>query len=145
MTRPPRKSAEPLFNRRVIGLSLLQGLSVFIIVLAVYGISLSRGQGEGEARALTFTTLIIANLGLILTNRSWTQTIIAMLRSPNGALWSVLGSTFFFLGMALSFPFMRRLFHFDRLHATDIVICLAAGIVSILWFELFKVINRAPA
>ena len=81
-----------------------------MIILAVFGITLYRGLGELEARALTFTTLIIANLGLILTNRSWSRTILNTLRSPNRALWWVLGGAAVFLGIILYVPFMRSLF-----------------------------------
>jgi len=68
------------------GISLLQGLSILLIVFAVFAISIHRGQSEAEARALNFTTLIIANLCLILTNRSWSRTILSMMKSPNAAL-----------------------------------------------------------
>lgn len=146
MKRPPRNPLEPLFSRRIIVLSLLQGVSVLLIILAVYWISLYRGQGESEARALSFTTLIIANLGLILTNRSWSQTITEAFRCGNKALWWILGGAFFFLGLVLYIPFLRNLFHFAKLHIPDLVICFLAGTVSILWFELFKVIkNRFPS
>jgi magnesium-transporting ATPase (P-type) len=74
MKRPPRNPKGGLFNRRMIGLSLLQGFSVLAILVAVYAIALLRGNGEDDARALTFTTLIVANLGLILVNRSWSRT-----------------------------------------------------------------------
>jgi P-type Ca2+ transporter type 2C len=141
MDRPPRDLARPLFDRRTIGVSLLQGLSVLIIVLAVFAVSLYRGQGEFDARALSFTTLIIANLGLIFTNRSWSRTILDTLRSPNAALWWVAGGALFFLGAALYVPFLRGMFHFSRLHLLDISLCLAAGIVSIVWFEIFKIFN----
>ena len=110
MARPPRNPKEPLFSRRTLGLSILQGASVLLIVLAVYGISLYRGQGEAEARALTFTTLIVANLGLILTNRSWTRTILATMKSPNAALWWVVGGAAAFLGLVLYVPALRGLF-----------------------------------
>ena len=98
MSRPPRNPKERLFNKRVLMLSLLQGLSVLAIVFAVYLIALFRGQGEEDARTLTFTSLIIANLGLILTNRSWSQTAMAILRKPNAALWWVVGGATVFLG-----------------------------------------------
>lgn len=142
MKRPPRNPKEPLFGRRTVGLSLLQGTSVLLIVLAVFSIALYRGQGDLEARALTFTTLIIANLGLILTNRSWSGTILNTLHTPNAALWWVLGSALVFLGLALYVPFLRNLFHFATLHLIDLVICLAAGAVSIMWFEGLKLFNR---
>ncbi|MBI5639290.1 MAG: cation-translocating P-type ATPase, partial [Nitrospirae bacterium] len=141
MLRPPRKIGEPLFSRRTIMFSLLQGLSVLVIVLAVFILAMLRGQGESDARALSFTTLIIANIGLILTNRSWSRTILGTLRSPNTALWFVLGGALFFLGLVLYIPFLRDLFHFSILHPLDLAISLAAGLISIFWFEGFKMIN----
>ena len=89
MKRAPRDPQEPLFGWRIIFLSLLQGLGILVVILAVFLIALQRGQGEQEARALSFTALIIANLSLILTNRSWSRTILATLRTPNKALWWV--------------------------------------------------------
>jgi Ca2+-transporting ATPase len=120
---------------------LLQGVSVLVIVIAVFGLSLYRGQGELDARALTITTLIIANLGLIFVNRSWTRTVLSSLGSPNPALWWISGGTLLFLGLILYIPFMRQLFHFSTLHLSDLLICLSAGMISILWFELLKIFN----
>jgi Ca2+-transporting ATPase len=113
MQRRPRDPKEPLFGIRSIGLSILQGVSVLVIVITVFAISLHRGQGELDARTLTMTTLIIANLGLILANRSWSRTILSTLRSPNPALWWISGGTFVFLGLILYVPFLQQLFHFQ--------------------------------
>jgi len=142
MKRLPRDPKKPLFSRRNLALSFLQGFIVLAIVLAVYAISLFRGQGEEEARALTFTTLIVANLGLILTNRSWSRTIFETLSTPNRALWWVVGGALVFLAAVLYIPFLRELFGFAYLHFLDIAICFMAGITSILWFEGLKMINR---
>jgi P-type Ca2+ transporter type 2C len=141
MNVPPRDPHQSLFSRRTIGFSLLQGIIVFVVVLAVYAIALYRGLGELEARALTFTTLIVANIALILTNRSWTKPILATLRAPNMASWLVLAGASLFLGLSLNVPFLKRLFHFSQLHFIDLVICAAAGILSILWFEILKMVN----
>ena len=48
MNRPPRRLEEPLFNRKTIIFSLLQGLSVLVIVAAVFVIAMLRGQGEQD-------------------------------------------------------------------------------------------------
>jgi len=141
MRRPPRGLKEPLFGRRTVLLSMLQGLSVLAIALTVFAISRSLGHGENEARALTFTTLVVANLALIFTNRSWSRTIVHTLRSPNAALWwSALG-TIAFLGLVLYVPFLKVFFRFSTLHAGDLAICLAAGAVSVGWFEALKAIG----
>ncbi len=142
MSRPPRPMGEPLFGRRVVLFSLLQGISVLAIVLAVFLAALYTGQGESESRALAFTTLIIANLGLILTNRSWTGTALKTLRSPNPAFWWVVGGAAFFLALVLYLPILRDLFKLSRPHPADIGICLAAGLVSVLWFEFFKAAGK---
>ena len=139
MSRPPRNPKEPLFSKRVLLISLLQGLSVLAIVLTVYLVSLFRGQGEEDARTLAFTSLIIANLGLILTNRSWSHTALTTLKSPNTAFWWVVGGATSFLGLVLYVPSLRGLFHFGTLHPIDLVLCLASGTAGILWFEILKV------
>jgi Ca2+-transporting ATPase len=147
MQRPPRNLKDPLFNKRTVGISLLQGLIVLIIVGVVYRIGLGAGAGEAsvlranEARALTFTTLVIANLGLILTNRSWSRTIFGTLRSRNAALWWVIGGTLVVLGLVLYVPALRNIFYFGVLSAADLAICFAAGLLSVAWFEGLKLLN----
>ena len=138
MKRPPRRTDAPLFTLRTLLLSLLQGAAVFLAVAAVYAIALHRGQGGDEARALTFTALVIGNLGLILANRSWSATLLAALRTPNPALWRVVGSTLGFLAFVLYVPGLRELFGFTYLHANDVLLAFTAGLAGLLWFEFFK-------
>jgi len=142
MSRPPRNATAPLFGKRLLGLGLLQGVSALLIVLAIYLSALWGWLKASDATALSFTTLVVANLGLIFANRSWTRTIWSTLRTPNAALWWVIGGTTFFLGLALYVPFLRELFHFSTLHPDDLILCLAAGAASILWFEGLKVVKQ---
>ena len=142
MRRPPRSATEHLFNRQMIVMSLLQGFGVLVILLAIFAVALYRGQGEEDARALTFTALVIANVALIVTNRSWSRTILAILRTPNPAMWWVVGSALVFLALVLYVPFLKALFHFSTLHPNDIALCVGAGAVSIAWFETLKAFQR---
>lgn len=144
MTRPPRDPQQPLFDRRTLLLSLLQGISVFLIAVAVFVIAHLRGEPETNTRALTFTTFVIANLALILTNRSWTRVIVATLRSPNPALWWVIGGALGVLVLVLYVPFVRDLFRFSTLHILDLVICFVAGVFSVMWFEALKILGHRP-
>jgi Ca2+-transporting ATPase len=111
---------------------------VLAIVVAVFAIAWYLHRGGPEARALAYTTLIVANLGLILTNRSRTRTILATLRTPNAALWWVLGGATLFLSLVLAVPALRKIFQFAPLHPPDIVLCLAAGLLAIIGFEVAK-------
>lgn len=68
---------------------------------------------------------------------------MATLRSPNPALWRVIGGALAVLAVVLYVPFARDLFRFSRLHNLDLVICSVAGVFSILWFEALKIFGRS--
>ena len=120
MRRPPRNRKEPLFSGRTIALSLLQGSAVLAITLLIYWWTLNQGRGELEARGLAFTTLVIANLGLILSNRFWSTNIISGLRFRNKALYVIIAFNLVLLGLVLYVPVLRDLFHFAPLHPNDL-------------------------
>jgi Ca2+-transporting ATPase len=138
MNRPPRRLDAPLFDRITIVLSILQGFSVLIVTASVFMIAIQSGLGEDEARTLCFTTLILANIGLILTNRSWQTRIWVNITKPNPALWWVIGGALLFLAFVLYLPVTQGIFHFSQLNIADVAICLGAAVLSILWFEFIK-------
>ena len=112
---------------------------MLLVVLAVYAAThCTSGAADVEARALTFTTLVIANLGLILTNRSWPHSIWRTLTTRNPALWWVIGGASGFLLLALTLPFLREVFHFAPVPPYQLALSCAAGLGSVLWFEIYK-------
>ncbi|MCX6698243.1 MAG: cation-translocating P-type ATPase, partial [Methanoregula sp.] len=141
MNRPPRHKDEGLFTRRTLVLSLLQGFVVLAVVLFIYVNALGRGFGEAESRTLAFTTIVIANLCLILTNRSWSDTIFTTLRTPNKALVWVFAGTISCLLLVLYIPVLRDLFSFGSVPFTELIVCAGAGVLSVVWFECFKYWN----
>ncbi len=142
MRRPPRDPRVALFGGALLVPSLLQGLSVLLILSAIFLSTLWRGKDELEARALTFTTLIVANVALILTNRSWSRTMWETLRQTNRALWWVVGSAFGLLALVLYAPALRAVFRMGVLHGDDLLVCVGAGVVGVTWFEALKVLRR---
>jgi Ca2+-transporting ATPase len=141
MHRPPRGPDDRLFSMRTIGVAVMQGLSALVACLAVF--VLARADHSAEAaRALTFATLVVAFVVIILVNRSWTRSALTMLRVPNAALpWVGLGACAF-LAVVLMVPFAQQLFHFAPLHVTDLVLSLVAGSTCVLWFEVVKFLGR---
>jgi Ca2+-transporting ATPase len=138
MSRRPRSQGETLFSRKTVLLSLMQGFFVLCTVMALFWFFRLQGESDMALRALTFTTLMTANLSLILTNRSWSRTIIGSMRFPNAALIPVIAGAILFLGIVLYVPFFITLFRFSTVHFIDLLICIAAGIGSVLWFEMLK-------
>ncbi|MEI8078682.1 MAG: cation-translocating P-type ATPase, partial [bacterium] len=138
MRRPPRRLSTALFGRQAIIKSLVQGLLVLAATVGVYGWAMM-GHGEATARALAFTTLVIGNLGLILTNRSRCS-ILASLRIPNRALWWVLGGTTVLLSTILLVPFCQNLFKFTLISFSDLLAASGAGIGVVAIMELMKLL-----
>jgi P-type Ca2+ transporter type 2C len=138
MQRPPRASSARLFDYQVLMHGALQGALLLVVVLAIFGFTLYRGLGANEARALTFTTLVLASIGLIFTNRSWSKPAWATLQSPNPALWWVTSSTLSLIALVVFLPVLNNLFSFSKLHADDVVLCVLIGISTFALFEIFK-------
>lgn len=142
MERPPRNLKEKLFGKKNIIGGLFQGLSVLAVTIAVFLLALYTGKGEIEARTLTFATLVIANLTLIIANLSWQRSIIKAINSENKALWLVIGGALLFLVLVMYVPALRELFHFSVLHFDDMLIVLIAGILSVAWLKLLKIQSK---
>ena len=116
----------------------MQGALLLVVVLAIFGFTLYRGIGADEARALTFTTLVLASIGLIFTNRSWSKSAWVTLQSPNPALWWVTCSALALLALVVFLPVLNSLFSFSKLHAVDVALCVLVGIATFGLFEVFK-------
>lgn len=142
MRRPPRHQRQPLFSRRVGKISFTQGLIVSLFVIAVLVAAQLISLPENKVRALTFVTLVVGNIGLIMINRSWSRTALAELKIPNRYLWWIILMAVFCLGLVIYVPFLQNLFGFDPLNWIEVLICLGVGLVSIAWFEIFKVFSR---
>lgn len=141
MQRPPRDANERLFTRSTVGIALAQGLSVLVTCITVF--LLARPEHSADAaRGLTFATLVVAFLAVILVNRSWTRTAYSMLHTRNAALRWILLGTASLLAIILFAPPAQRLLHFAPLHPSDIILALAAGALCVTWFDLLKRFRR---
>lgn len=138
MNRPPRSPRESIFDRATLVMSLVQGACILLVSLGVYMLARQWMVGDAAARTMAFVTLIVANLTLILTNVSWTRSLLAIVRSPNRAMWWVVGGATVLLLSLLNIPVLAKLLQFSRLSVTQVGICLVAGIGSVVWFEIVK-------
>ena len=138
MRRPPRAPDEPLFSGALIGWSLLQGALAFVLVAAIFIVAVRRGMPETEVRALTFFSLVLAIIGLIFVNRSFSASLMTALRRPNPALGWVLIAVTTMLSLTLLWPFASALFRFGPLHADDLTVTFGAGVLVLTILEVLK-------
>ncbi len=142
MKRPPRAASEPLLPKRLIAWGLLQGCAAFALVATIYLAALDRGLPESEVRALTFFSLVMGIVGLILLNRSFSASLLTAFRRPNRALALVFAAVLLMLAATLAWPATRELFRFAPLHPDDLLLSLGAGIVLLLLLEAAKGLYR---
>jgi Ca2+-transporting ATPase len=141
MQRPPRKRGARLFDYEVLKLGFLQGMVLLITVLSIFGFTFYKGMGDDEARTLTFTTLVLASIGLIFTNRSRSRSALTTLQSPNAALWWVTIGAMAILAAVLFIPALSGLFSFSRLHGVDVLLCVTLGFATFMVFEVLKLLR----
>lgn len=142
MNKPPRNLKEPMIGKKIMIFGLLQGLSVLVVVFLIYFIYLKLNKGVEYSRTMSFSTLVFANLLLILLNLSWKKNILKTLFSGNKILLIVLTLTFVFLVMCIYVPFVRSLFYFSYLPVKDFLLTFILAFVSLIWFEAYKIFTK---
>ena len=143
MEQPPRGLGEPMFGGRVLTIAVLQGCSMLAAVLGVYLWNVLTGRPDEVTRSVTFATLVLGNLALILVNRSWHLPVWRTFRErTNHTLKWILSAAVVLLVVILSVPGVRRAFSLGPVSLTDWLIAIAASCIGVMWFEIYKVRAR---
>ena len=138
MERPPRPLGQPMVTGWVLFLSLLQGAMVLGGCVFAYYFAARLGYSAERLRAMVFSTLVFANLGLIVVSRSWSETALRTLWHGGVVLWALVLGTLGFGGLVLLVPPLQRLFSLAPLSLGDVGACLAMAATSVAWFEVVK-------
>jgi Ca2+-transporting ATPase len=143
MLQPPRRVDEPMFGGRVLGVAVLQGIIALVAVVAVYLWGIRQGLADDVIRSMSFATLVLSNLGLILVNRSWRLNVwrtFAERRNP--ALRWILGLTMVVLAAVLWVPWLRRVFGFGAISVGQAALAAVAAVAGVSWFEVRKMLHH---
>ncbi len=138
MGRPPRPSDSPLFTWALIGWSVLQGALAFSLCTIVFLLALHNGMPADEARALTFFSLVVCVVCLVLANRSFSASFSSAFFRPNRALAFILLAVAIILATTLLWSPASTLFRFGPLHADDLTVTLGVGFGLLVVLELLK-------
>lgn len=141
MKRKPRSTEEKFFGGRKIAFSVFQGLLLLIMVVTLYFLSINEGHTEGEVRAIAFSSLIIGNIFLILTNLSKTRSFISVLMEKNLAIIIMLPVVLIVLFVIITVPAFQEVFSFQFPgFAHFIPSVIGAGSLLVI-LELIKLIS----
>lgn len=142
MKVPPRNLHESILTKKILTISIFQGISVLTTVFVVFLYTINVNRLDNGARSIAFLCLVVANLFLVLVNLSWKETIFNFFYVKNQPLVMILALITIILFGVYSIPFLRDLFHFRSLSNIELLIALTAAFLSLLWFELIKVFNK---
>ncbi|GBF49908.1 putative calcium-translocating P-type ATPase, PMCA-type [Leptospira ryugenii] len=146
MNKPPRKSTETLFDKSLFLNALAQGsISLISIMLAYFYVLKYEANVEDDPLIIStvcFYTLVFTNLLLIMVNRNSNLAFWETFRVPNSVLPIVVMGTLFSLYSAIYIPVLQKIFHFAPLNLKTIAFCSSISILTIVVYELRKIIFR---
>jgi Ca2+-transporting ATPase len=144
MRRPPRAPDTPLFSARLLASALLQGALALLATAGVYLFAVHQGLPDEDVRSLSFFTLVLSNLALIVANRSYRTQPFDFLTGGNRVLMGIYIVTGALLAITVAWPPARALFGFGPLHGDDLlIVALAIGALGLALAALRRVLPAA--
>lgn len=138
MNRPPRKTNKSFFGFRNMAYSAFTGVLLFLVLLSVYFLTLNEGHTQGEVRAIAYSTLILGNIFLILTDLSKTRSFLSVFTERNYPAVIILLIAFLILVAIITVPALRALFHFEYPGFRHFLPAIVASSVMLLILEVIK-------
>jgi P-type Ca2+ transporter type 2C len=145
MSQKPKALTTAFFNWKELSISIIQGLVITAGTLFVYRYSVMNGYNEALTRTMAFTVLTAANIFLTLINRSFFYSILTTLKYKNNMVLFIIFITIIIVGLILYVKPLTTFFEFETLNSLQLLICIAIGFVSVIWFEFLKLIKRTKA
>lgn len=135
MRGKPRRPDDRLFDRAVLARGLLQGSGLLVLLCAVYAWSRHETLSDEIARAMSFTVLVLSNIGLIYVNRSWDASLWQARRRANRYFnWMALLAAGL-LAIVLATPEIARLFSFALPPVGMLSVAIGSALLGTLWFD----------
>ncbi len=143
LLHPPRKKSMHIFNLSEISVSIMQGLVITMGCLLMYQWGVKHQMSEASTRTLVFITLILSNIFLTLENRSFRFSIVHTLFYPNRLLLIIIGITAILSVIILLVAPIRQFFKLDSISLSNLALCLLTALLSVIWLEVPKWIQRS--
>ncbi|MEN9334078.1 MAG: hypothetical protein RLY35_1258 [Bacteroidota bacterium] len=142
MQQKPKSWSTQFFNWRELTTSLVQGLVISAGMMVVYQMGCQQSWTETGIRTACFVTLITANIMLTLVNRSFYHSLLMTIRYRNPLVPLILGITIVLVAAILYLAPIRDFFEFQTLTISMMMWSLGVGVISVLWFEIWKGFRR---
>ena len=138
MLQKPRPFTNTFFNWKELSTSIVQGLLITAGALIIYQYAVQHSFNEAITRTMVFTVLISANIFLTLVNRSFFYSFFTTLKYKNNLVLLIISIT---IAMTIVLIYIKPLalfFKFEYLSFVQLLISIAAGFLSVIWYEAVK-------
>lgn len=144
MKRNPRNPNEPLIHSKLLIKSIIQGVTVFLASFFTYYCMLDGKIGNADvARTMGLSIIIVANLLLVQVNSSNSEYMYQSMKHlmKDKVMWLVMLVTIFGLGLIIYSP-LNVFLKLSPLTGKQMALSIGIAGVSVLWYEVVKVINH---
>ena len=145
MERPPRHRREKLLNVKMLTKSVVQGLVVFAASFGIYYFMFLQSSIDASvARSMGLAVIVFANLFLVQVNSSDIDNIVVSVKRlvKDRVIWVINSFTVIGLIVILYTPKLNSFLLLAPLSVGQFLTVLGLGAVSVLWYEVVKLVKR---
>lgn len=142
MEQPPRSPKEPLLTKNLTFKVLLQGIVMFLACFIPFHFLVDSGMNVDAARSFSLVALVVANVVLVLVNRSNTQYLVHIFKEQKNRARLLINSLALVMVCAIVYiPFLQPLFRTQSLSLRMLILAFVTGAVSTGWWEVVKLFH----
>ena len=142
MLRQPRSINQKLFSFNNISMAMLQGTGLTVIVVGLYFWLLNMDYSHAMATTISFGSLVLGNISLIVVSRSKNDHLFRILQKTNPSQKWIIGIGILSFVFLVTVPFLRDRFQFTAPTPEGYLAILASGVIGLIWYEAVKFVYR---
>ena len=143
MENPPRPPQEPLLTRNLTIKVVLQGVVMFLAAFMPFHYMIDLGISSEYARSFSLITFIVANVTLVLVNRSNTELLYHLIKEKGSRVRLIVNSMALIMVFAIVYiPILNGFFRTEKIGIYPLIFAIVLGFISTGWWEIVKIIRK---
>ncbi|WP_283624985.1 cation-translocating P-type ATPase [Clostridium butyricum] len=143
MENPPRLPQEPILTRSLTIKVVLQGIIMFLAAFMPFHYMIDLGISSEYARSFSLITFIVANVTLVLVNRSNTELLYHLIKEKGSKVRLIVNSMALIMVFAIVYiPILNGFFRTEKIGIYPLIIAIVLGFISTGWWEIVKITRK---
>ncbi|WP_394897589.1 cation-translocating P-type ATPase [Clostridium butyricum] len=143
MENPPRPPQEPLLTRNLTIKVVLQGVVMFLAAFMPFHYMIDLGISSEYARSFSLITFIVANVTLVLVNRSNTELLYHLIKEKGSRVRLIVNSMALIMVFAIVYiPILNGFFRTEKIGIYPLIFAIVLGFISTGWWEIVKITRK---